>query len=102
MPLRRSAPTMGVGARSTEGCVVRRQRLIALALAGLLGAVAGCTSKSGGPGGGGPGPVIDVLEAKITSPADGSADVPASTEIAFTSKGAATQAFKLVDGAGQE
>jgi len=83
---------------------VRRQRLIALALAGLLGAVAGCTSKSGGPGGGGngPGPVIDVLEAKITSPADGAADVAASTEITYTAKGAATTAFKLVNGAGQE
>lgn len=77
------------------------RKLLAVALAGLLGAVTGC-SKPGGPGGDGHGAIVDVLEAKIVSPANGAADVPASTEIAFTTNGAVTTAVKLADAEGKE
>jgi lipoprotein-anchoring transpeptidase ErfK/SrfK len=92
------------------GQTARRRRatvrtLVTVVLTGALAlTAAGCTSGSGGnpawQGGAKPteGPKAS---ATITSPAADAKDVPASTEIAFSSKDATETTFELKDGSGK-
>ncbi|MFK3980035.1 Ig-like domain-containing protein [Micromonospora sp. NPDC050397] len=77
--------------------------LVAAALTGVL-ALAGCSSGSGGDAPawqGGKAPDGPKASATVTSPAADAKDVPASTEVAFTSKDATETKFELKDSAGK-
>ncbi|WP_329107969.1 Ig-like domain-containing protein [Micromonospora sp. NBC_01699] len=92
------------------GQTARRRRatvrtLVTVVLTGALALTAGCSSGGDSPswqgGNGGQGSDGPKASATITSPAADAKDVPASTEVAFTSKDATTTTVDLKDGTGK-
>ena len=75
----------------------------AIALAGML-ALAGCGSGStwhgAGAAGKSPKPDPNAPSATITAPADGTTDVPASTEVTFTTQKATSSSIEVTDEGG--